>query len=85
MHEEVVRGTIEDVAKQTIMERGEFVIVIGERTPDAPATEDDVQSLLAARHAAGVSLSQAAKDVATASGIARRAVYEVAIKSQLWD
>ena len=85
MHEEVVRGTIEDVAKQTIMERGEFVIVIGERTPDAPATDDDVQSLLAARHAAGVSLSQAAKDVATASGIARRAVYEVAIKSQLWD
>jgi 16S rRNA (cytidine1402-2'-O)-methyltransferase len=84
LHEEFVRGTVEEVAAQ-IAERetlkGEVVLLVGPPVEDAqPAVVDDeaIRALVEARMAAGLSKSAAVKKVAEQSGVARSVVYEIA-------
>ena len=88
LHEQVVRGTLGALAAQaadgTIPARGELVVVVGwgsgerARTEAAAAADD---ALVAARAeverltADGVPRGEAAKRVAAATGIPRRALY----------
>jgi 16S rRNA (cytidine1402-2'-O)-methyltransferase len=88
LHEQVVRGTLGALAAQaadgTILARGELVVVVGwgsgerARTKAAAAAED---ALAAARAEVerltgdGVPRGEAAKRVAAATGIPRRALY----------
>jgi 16S rRNA (cytidine1402-2'-O)-methyltransferase len=88
LHEQVVRGTLGALAAQaadgTIPTRGELVVVVGwgsgERTRAEAATAAE-DALVAARaeverlSAAGVPRGEAAKRVAAATGIPRRALY----------
>jgi 16S rRNA (cytidine1402-2'-O)-methyltransferase len=87
VHEEVVRGTLGElagaVADGRITARGEFVLVVGmasaptrERGDDTAAVADalaEVDRLVAAGSARG----EAARRVAAATGIPRRRLYEV--------
>jgi 16S rRNA (cytidine1402-2'-O)-methyltransferase len=89
LHEEVLRGSLGGLAERArtgaITLRGEFVVVVGERRPDADgtaaatgATPDqlararaDVERLVAS----GIARGDAARQVAAATGIPRRQLY----------
>jgi 16S rRNA (cytidine1402-2'-O)-methyltransferase len=77
LHEEIVRGPLAELAAADIAARGEFVIVIGPGAPPAPANNalttarTEVERLVAG----GVARGDAARRVAAATGLPRRALY----------
>ena len=89
MHEQVARGTLGELAEQAesgaIPARGEVVLVVGwameaaDAAVSGPAARED--ALVAAKAeverlvAAGTARGEAAKRVAAATGIPRRALY----------
>ncbi len=87
LHEEIVRGTLGELAAQLadgrITARGEFALIVGERpTGAAPdAVENRGERLVVARAeverlvAAGTARGDAARQVAASSGIPRRQLY----------
>ncbi|MEO5964397.1 MAG: 16S rRNA (cytidine(1402)-2'-O)-methyltransferase [Candidatus Limnocylindrales bacterium] len=88
LHEQIVRGSLAELAAQaadgTIPARGEVVIVVGWGTStagEAAKADAAVDALDAAREAVeelvrdGVARGEAAKRVAAATGIPRRALY----------
>ncbi|HVW25101.1 MAG TPA: 16S rRNA (cytidine(1402)-2'-O)-methyltransferase [Polyangiaceae bacterium] len=75
MHEELLRGTLADLAAQAVMERGEFTLVVeGNGDPEA-ADDGDVDALVTARLDSGDPARTIADDVAEVSGRPRREVY----------
>ena len=83
LHEEVVRGSIEEVARE-VGERdslkGEAVLLVGPPVEVAPAAIDEVavRERVNKLVATGVSRSAAAKQVAAVLGLSRSEVYEIA-------
>lgn len=84
IHEEVVRGTIEEVA-EAIAERGdalkgEVVLLVGPPVKDesAPATDDQVRARVSALVADGLTKSAAVRQAAEELGLPRSSVYEIA-------
>lgn len=83
LHEEIVRGTVQDVIAHFAAHapRGEFVLVIegAQEQPSQPAVEGDWRShaeqQLRALRDQGVSGSAAARQVAKALGVGRNEVY----------
>jgi len=85
LHEQIVRGTLAgleaSVASGDIPARGEVVIVVGWQAQAHPADVPTAGSLETARAevealvASGLARGEAARRVATASGIPRRALY----------
>lgn len=86
LHEEIVRGTLDDLLEQArsgrLTLRGEFAIVVG--PTDAPAGGNDPADALAAARADvealvayGVARGDAARRVAVRSGIPRRQLYSI--------
>ena len=78
LHEEFVRGDAADVLAHFEQHppRGEITLLIGGLVEDdAPWDEERVRALLEEHLQAGESLSQAAKQVAAASGWKKRDVY----------
>lgn len=81
LHEEVVRGTLDsiDIGEP----RGEYVIVLaGARQADDVATDDDVRAALRAAIDDGASNRDAVASVVSATGRAKRDVYDLAIALQ---
>jgi 16S rRNA (cytidine1402-2'-O)-methyltransferase len=89
VHEEIVRGTLGDLAERAatgaITFRGEFVLVVGwspgAGEPDAVSVTADLERALAEvdrRVARGTARGDAARAVAVETGIARRQLYRVA-------
>ena len=82
LHEEIWAGTLEEaVARWTndVEPRGEFTLVIEPRSEEPP----DLSAALAAvevRIESGERLSNAVRDVATETGVSRRALYETALE-----
>jgi 16S rRNA (cytidine1402-2'-O)-methyltransferase len=89
LHEEVARGTLQDLARRfEEPPKGEITLVIEAAAPDEPGTEDDdaaidVGALLAARRAAGVSPREVAKELASLLGIDRREAYKRVVEHKL--
>lgn len=79
MFEEVWRGTISGAREyfSTTEPRGEFTLVIGGAAEQARWTKDEVRAALRERLEAGVSPSQAAREIAARSGWPRREVYRL--------
>jgi 16S rRNA (cytidine1402-2'-O)-methyltransferase len=81
LHEEVIRGTLEQVAA-IIAERdvlGEIVVVLS-GAPEAPAIgEETVRAALAEQLASGASVRDAVSFVADSLGVAHRGVYQLAL------
>jgi 16S rRNA (cytidine1402-2'-O)-methyltransferase len=89
LHEEIVRGTLGELAAQVadgrVASRGEFALVIGEARAGAAASEEAIEAgterLARARAdveqlvAAGTARGEAARRVAATSGIPRRKLY----------
>jgi 16S rRNA (cytidine1402-2'-O)-methyltransferase len=82
LHEEVVRGTVRQVA-ETIGARdvlGEVVVVL-EGAPEAPVADDDtVRAALREQIISGVSVRDAVSYVADVLGVAHRSVYRIALE-----
>ena len=80
MHEEVIRGTLEDVSRR-LAERevkGEVVVVLaGATTPPPP--DDALRAALRDELAAGASVRDAATSVADALGVSHRHAYAIAL------
>ena len=79
--EEFVRGTLAEVRAhfETHEPRGEFVLILG--PSDGPPPEElavSVETMLAEAMARGLSAKDAAREVATATGRARRDLYAIA-------
>jgi 16S rRNA (cytidine1402-2'-O)-methyltransferase len=81
IHEDVWRGTLGQAVQhsQSVAPRGEYVLVL-EGAPAAAAPGDhDIDAELQVRLAAGLSVSQAAAEVAAALGLGKRTVYQRAL------
>jgi len=84
LHEEIWAGTLEEAVARWTNEmepRGEFTLVIEPRAEKPP----DLSTALVAvekRIESGERLSNAVRDVATETGVSRRALYEAALESR---
>lgn len=78
-HEEVVRGTLAELAAWAgAGVRGEVTVVVSGRSSDStPATDADVVALVAADEAAGATRKDAIRAVAQRTGRLRREVYDL--------
>ena len=82
VHEEIWIGTLGDAAERWANEaRGEFTVVVEPAEPEAPSVERAVH-MARERVAAGVSLSDAAKQASQETGVRRRVVYETLLADQ---
>ncbi len=79
--EETWRGTIGQARARFADEtpRGEFTLVIAGAAPEGPWQPAEVRAALERRLAQGLSLAQAAQEVATLAGWNRKAVYRLAL------
>jgi 16S rRNA (cytidine1402-2'-O)-methyltransferase len=81
LHEEVARGTLAELAERFADgTRGEIVIVVAGAEP-ATVSFDDALAQVQALTASGVRLKEATAEVAEATGLSRRELYEAALKS----
>ena len=82
LHEELARGRLSELAERFAGEvLGEITIVVEGRTGPAPQAEEaDPDDLLRARLAAGVSVRDAAREVAEALSLPRKALYQRALE-----
>jgi len=80
--EDVWRGTLaEAVARARTMEaRGEHVLVVEGASEPPPASDDDVDAAVRRRLDAGLSVRDAAAEVASTLGIPKRVAYQAAVR-----
>lgn len=82
LYEEVVRGTLASLAEWASGDvRGEIVVVIG-GAPTAAADADDALAEVLSRVEGGERLKAAAADVAGATGLSQRDLYEAALRAR---
>jgi 16S rRNA (cytidine1402-2'-O)-methyltransferase len=77
LHEQILRGTLGELAATEIDRRGEFVVVVGPSAapPVAEVAVDDALEEVERRVAAGEARGEAAKQVSAETGIPRRQLY----------
>ncbi|MBE1236555.1 16S rRNA (cytidine(1402)-2'-O)-methyltransferase [Phaeovibrio sulfidiphilus] len=88
LHEEVRRGTLEELAafyREAGAPRGEAVIVVAPAEKGDGPDADTVDALLGAELAAGRSVRDAAAEVAGKTGQPRRALYQRALELERGD
>jgi 16S rRNA (cytidine1402-2'-O)-methyltransferase len=86
-HEEVVRGTLTELAEVFSARevRGEVVVVLEGAASAPPSGDEVVRQALAEEFAAGASTRDAASSVAATFGVAHRRVYELALELRRSD
>ena len=82
VHEEVWRGTLGQASDHlaATVPRGEYVLVLAGAPDAAPASDADIEGALAARLAAGDDRRAAVAVVASELEVAKRRVYELALR-----
>jgi 16S rRNA (cytidine1402-2'-O)-methyltransferase len=82
LYEEVVRGTLGELAERFADGgRGEIVLVVGGAAPASASLEDGV-ARVTVLVAEGLRLKDAAAEVAEATGLSRRELYEAALRQK---
>jgi len=81
LHEEIVRGTLGELADRWSSgpPKGECVIVVAGAPEAEPATDSDISAALASRRDGGEDRKSAVAAVAAALGVPRRRVYEISL------
>ena len=79
VHEEFIRGTVKEIYEIADDLKGEMVIVMEGNKDDYPKDVDygTLITMVSEKVAAGISRSDAIKDVASVTGISRRRLYEL--------
>lgn len=82
VHEEVWRGTLSSLARRAGDDevRGEVVIVLAGAEQPSPASDEELVTLVRDELALGKGVRDAAAEVATAAGVGRRRVYQLALQ-----
>jgi len=82
LHEEFWRGTLQDanVFVANTEPRGEYVLIIEPARPPAPPTDEELLAAIRAEIAKGVSRKDSAARVSARFGVAKRTVYELALR-----
>jgi 16S rRNA (cytidine1402-2'-O)-methyltransferase len=84
VHEEVWRGSAQEAAREFAGRsvRGEVVLVVGGEPPVGPVSDQEVEEAVRARAAAhlGEGPRQIAESISAELGVARRRVYETALR-----
>lgn len=82
LHEEFWRGTLQDanVFVANAEPRGEYVLIIEPARPPAPPTDEELLAAIRAEIAKGVSRKDSAARVSARFGVAKRTVYELALR-----
>lgn len=82
LHEEIARGTLADLAARFAEgARGEIVLVVGGALAGG-ADPDEAVARVLARAAEGIRLKDAAAEIADATGLSRRDLYEAALRAR---
>jgi 16S rRNA (cytidine1402-2'-O)-methyltransferase len=82
LYEEVARGTVAELAEHFAEgARGEIVLVVAGAEPAAASLDDAVPRVIALA-AGGVRLKDAATEIADATGLSRRDLYEAALRAK---
>ena len=81
LHEEIIRGTVRDVAAQLAQRivMGEIVVVLEGASVESVADEAMVRAALVAQFAGGASVRDAVTHVERALGVAHRVAYRLAL------
>jgi 16S rRNA (cytidine1402-2'-O)-methyltransferase len=84
LHEEFIRGTLNDVLAQIRAEgaRGEYTLILGGVKGTARWTEEEVRRAFARELEEGASRSNAAKAVAALSGWSRKQIYQIGLEEE---
>lgn len=82
LHEEFWRGTLQDanLYVANTEPRGEYVLIIEPARPPAPPTDEELLAAIRAEIAKGVSRKDSAARVSARFGVAKRTVYELALR-----
>ena len=82
LHEEVIRGTLADLAQQFLTREvlGEIVVVLEGAEPPSPVDEATLRDALLDQLASGASVRDAASFVAEELGVSRRSAYRLALE-----
>ncbi len=83
LHEEIWRGTLGAACQEWSQRepRGEFTLVVGGATPASIWDENQVKEALAQAKQTGLSAKDAARQIATQSGWAKREVYRLVTRT----
>lgn len=82
-YEEVVRGTLGDLAEWAEQGvRGEITVVVSASPGPVEATPQDLVGEVARKVDAGMRLKEASKEVSAAHGVSRREIYEAFLESR---
>ncbi len=81
LHEELWRGTLAAAVERCaeVEPRGEYVVVLAGAPEPLTADDDDIRAALAEARSAGATTRDAVSEVATALGVPRRRVYDLAV------
>jgi len=83
LHEEVARGTLGELAERFgTSARGEIAIVVAGADPAPPASLDAALARIRSLTEGGVSLKDAAQQVAAETGLSRKSLYDAAVKAK---
>ncbi len=79
LHEQVVRGTIEEVESHfaDVAPRGEFVVIVAGRNAPPGASDEEIRTWLDEALRAGLSKRDAVSQVVERSGVAKNRVYHL--------
>ncbi len=83
-HEEILRGSLSDLRSQMtgVHLRGEIVIVVGAGSAEPHAGGDEALQILEGLRRGGLSPSQAAREAAAMTGLARSELYDLARRTR---
>ena len=83
MHEEFIRGTLGELVQKLSIEelRGEIVIIVEGAPKQQEVASEEILSALNNAKEQGMSTRDAVKEVATATGVSKRKVYELYLSS----
>jgi len=82
VHEEFERGTLGDLAAKwsTREPKGEFTVLVAGAPPAPPASQSEIEIALDDAFERGLSVSEAAREIAGMCGWGRKKVYEIALQ-----
>lgn len=79
IHEEVINGTIEELLKANIEEKGECIIIVEGSKEELTLTDDEIIKLIKEKLKEGSSLSQSSKSIAEEYNLSKNKVYKLGL------
>lgn len=79
IHEEIINGTIEELLKANIEEKGECIIIVEGSKEELTLTDEEIIKLIKEKLKEGSSLSQSSKSIAEEYNLSKNKVYKLGL------